>query len=305
MRHIRNNAQRSRYHAFTLIELLVVIAIIAILAAILFPVFAQAREKARQTSCISNMRQIGTAAIMYVQDYDGNFSPIRVEDSGQNGRDPQVPKDSILTWKNVIQPYIKNLNVFSCPSNPNGKPVGPGTPGSGWDDMSRTKNAEGWQWTPEQKMPASYGFSSCASAWVPATAYADGWATEANNGKINQTDAGLSRPANTIMVAEGIRGDADINAQWMWQSKTDTNPYNLDRIFTHLKWPGPGGKGNFIYFDGHVKTKTWAQTIVPVDQNEWQTTDPVAGQTRFDDTAGECFGDGFWANWQPLSKESQ
>ncbi|HLK57126.1 MAG TPA: prepilin-type N-terminal cleavage/methylation domain-containing protein, partial [Chthonomonadaceae bacterium] len=64
---------RSTRYAFTLIELLVVIAIIAILAAILFPVFAQAREKARQTSCLSNMKQIGTSVYMYVQDYDEQF----------------------------------------------------------------------------------------------------------------------------------------------------------------------------------------------------------------------------------------
>ncbi|NUQ70467.1 MAG: prepilin-type N-terminal cleavage/methylation domain-containing protein, partial [Chthonomonadales bacterium] len=64
-------------HGFTLIELLVVIAIIAILAAILFPVFAQAREKARQTSCLSNMKQLMTSAMMYVQDYDEKFHRIK------------------------------------------------------------------------------------------------------------------------------------------------------------------------------------------------------------------------------------
>ena len=65
-----------RRRAFTLIELLVVIAIIAILAAILFPVFAQAREKARQTSCLSNLKQLSSAMLMYAQDYDGLFAPV-------------------------------------------------------------------------------------------------------------------------------------------------------------------------------------------------------------------------------------
>jgi prepilin-type N-terminal cleavage/methylation domain-containing protein/prepilin-type processing-associated H-X9-DG protein len=93
-----------RTNAFTLIELLVVIAIIAILAAILFPVFAKAREKARQTTCASNLKQIGLAMTQYVQDYDENL-PFREITGGQ-------------TWKVVITPYLKSSNVFMCPSNP-------------------------------------------------------------------------------------------------------------------------------------------------------------------------------------------
>lgn len=92
-----------RKTGFTLIELLVVIAIIAILAAILFPVFAQAREKARQTSCLSNLKQIGLAYIMYSQDYD-NFLPVTLD---------YQPYVSITR----IQPYTKNKQINKCPSS--------------------------------------------------------------------------------------------------------------------------------------------------------------------------------------------
>ncbi len=96
-----------RKNAFTLIELLVVIAIIAILAAILFPVFAQAREKARQTSCVSNMRQQGLAMAMYVQDYEG--FPQHSAPSSQTPR---------TKWPDLTYPYVKNEPIFLCPSQP-------------------------------------------------------------------------------------------------------------------------------------------------------------------------------------------
>jgi len=90
---------------FTLIELLVVIAIIAILAAILFPVFARAREKARQSSCLSNVKQIGLGCLMYVQDYDERFSI-----SYNPSTSPRY------SWIQLIDPYIKNTQVWDCPS---------------------------------------------------------------------------------------------------------------------------------------------------------------------------------------------
>ncbi len=97
---------------FTLIELLVVIAIIAILAAILFPVFARAREKARQTSCLSNMKQLLTGALMYCSDYDDNlFGHIQGTRS-----DFHPPTEPYLNWPQQVYPYVKNDQVFVCPS---------------------------------------------------------------------------------------------------------------------------------------------------------------------------------------------
>jgi prepilin-type N-terminal cleavage/methylation domain-containing protein/prepilin-type processing-associated H-X9-DG protein len=91
---------------FTLIELLVVIAIIAILAAILFPVFAKAREKARQSSCLSNVKQLALGFLQYAQDYDENLPA-----QGSNAVRPEQ------RWYNAIQPYLKNTQVLDCPSS--------------------------------------------------------------------------------------------------------------------------------------------------------------------------------------------
>jgi len=99
---------------FTLIELLVVIAIIAILAAILFPVFARAREKARQASCQSNLKQLALAALMYAQDYDEvNLAYLRgYTHTGQTGN-----ALAYSSWAEQIEPYAKNWQMFKCPSN--------------------------------------------------------------------------------------------------------------------------------------------------------------------------------------------
>jgi prepilin-type N-terminal cleavage/methylation domain-containing protein/prepilin-type processing-associated H-X9-DG protein len=94
------------HRGFTLIELLVVIAIIAILASILFPVFARAREKARQTSCLSNVKQLGLAILMYSQDYDETY-PLYYTGTWAAGSS---------SWRATTVPYIRNAQIFQCPS---------------------------------------------------------------------------------------------------------------------------------------------------------------------------------------------
>jgi len=110
--------RRVTLRAFTLIELLVVIAIIAILAAILFPVFAQAREKARQASCASNLKQIGTAWTMYSQDFDEKIAS--ANNPAGYGDCPTMPgRSQFGGWEgNLLRPYLKNTKVFVCPSVP-------------------------------------------------------------------------------------------------------------------------------------------------------------------------------------------
>jgi prepilin-type N-terminal cleavage/methylation domain-containing protein/prepilin-type processing-associated H-X9-DG protein len=110
---------RVRRSAFTLIELLVVIAIIAILAAILFPVFAKAREKARQISCLSNMRQLGLAFLQYNQDSDELY-PLGLVPVDPASNNPDTSYYG-AGWSNQVYPYIKSVAVFKCPDDPNSR----------------------------------------------------------------------------------------------------------------------------------------------------------------------------------------
>jgi prepilin-type N-terminal cleavage/methylation domain-containing protein/prepilin-type processing-associated H-X9-DG protein len=107
-----------RNKGFTLIELLVVIAIIAILAAILFPVFAQAREKARQASCLSNLKQLTLGWVMYAQDYDESFPQWKWDQMYAAGS--VSPNNAASLWVNAIYPYVKNAQVYNCPSDARG-----------------------------------------------------------------------------------------------------------------------------------------------------------------------------------------
>jgi prepilin-type N-terminal cleavage/methylation domain-containing protein len=107
------STRTERKKGFTLIELLVVIAIIAILAAILFPVFARARENARRASCQSNLKQIGLGIAQYTQDYDEKL-PRRVAGVNADGTGGDIAAQS---WRWAIGPYVKSTQLFACPSN--------------------------------------------------------------------------------------------------------------------------------------------------------------------------------------------
>ena len=210
---------------FTLIELLVVIAIIAILAAILFPVFARARENARRSSCQSNLKQIGLGIMQYTQDYDEKL-PRRV-----------VGPAPFKSWRVVTQPYLKSTQIFACPSNTG-------------NALDTEDNGTGGLQTPAA-MPRSYSING-ESANIGGT--------PTSNIGIDVALASIGSVAQTIIVGET---DPDWRFPEIYMAGPAT-PNTGDTV-QHYAFKGHLNTINWLFVDGHVKAMKPIATGTPVN----------------------------------------
>ena len=226
----------TRRRGFTLIELLVVIAIIAILAAILFPVFARAREKARQTTCLSNMKQIGLATMQYTQDWDEFYPPGIIFD-------PDYGLGVSSTIATILDPYIKSKGVWTCPSQT----------GLGVD------NAPLWYGSDNYYRPKHYVFNLLANGYLvpPSSAMTS----------ITGNLTSMAAPANTgqmlcwsVAPEWGLHFLPDDFA-WVRMILVD-----IMGGTTEAHTDG----SNLLYCDGHVK---WIRPETIVDRRTWTVED--------------------------------
>ena len=244
---------QSRSRGFTLIELLVVIAIIAILAAILFPVFQKVRENARKASCQSNEKQIGLALIQYSQDYDERL--VRAW-YGNGGYDPSDPRPASLKykWMDAVYPFVKSTAVFHCPDDSGingstgnyipyqqiGTPADPQTSAAGDDD----------------KNYGSYGINSAYYGRPDALRGPANY--DASNTGVGYALADLKSPATTIWVTDGS-GSYQVD----WDQTATLGAQNGYQAVGSLGQRGNGAAvarhgapdlSNVLYCDGHVKS---------------------------------------------------
>jgi prepilin-type N-terminal cleavage/methylation domain-containing protein/prepilin-type processing-associated H-X9-DG protein len=243
----------STHRAFTLIELLVVISIIAVLAAILFPVFGQAREMARGTACLSNTRQIGTAVLMYAQDYDEAIvpwrnCPVQTRD-GAIACTTQEQKDSL--WTSTLQPYLKSKQILFCPSfsEPDTARAmdqadcdGDGSPGSGSAgiipaDTYFSHYGLAFHGTYNEGMCDTVGNSPYAN--FPGS----GWTGEGGAYHFyNQSLSSIKETARTAFVSDGLT----------FQSHTEEGPFVGELYGCESRYRHRGG-ANLTMLDGHSK----------------------------------------------------
>jgi prepilin-type N-terminal cleavage/methylation domain-containing protein len=235
---------------FTLIELLIVIAIIAILAAILFPVFAQARESARMTMCASNLRQIGQSLLMYSDDYEETMPPRR--DFLRSDFTPNLCR----TWKHLLLPYHRNADIFHCPTNPASR-----TPDEAADPTRCPANLQ----QQPRFMRGYFYYLPFFKSSFPAGS--NGWWQWA---AIRYSQ--FSHTATSIVVGENKDIFPDYGP-WYWflpPGRWDQSPYS--------NW-GADHRGSdyhstILFADGHIKYIHWNQTCPVANAenttNMWQ-----------------------------------
>ncbi|BCM92607.1 hypothetical protein IAD21_04489 [Abditibacteriota bacterium] len=225
-------SSQKKQTGFTLIELLVVIAIIAILAAILFPVFARARENARRSSCQSNLKQIGLGIMQYAQDYDermisGRMSPGNADNVGGN-------------WEWMLQPYVKSYQVFACPSNT--RNIAPMNDGQ----VPQVANADN---------PTVVSYTAPVEAGVcPGTGCNN--AAFGTRGVVGPSLADFANVAQTIMVADSNCNNSDFRlTSGNWTGNNALGSGGNPALFAgHLSTM------NCLFVDGHVKAMKPLQT---------------------------------------------
>ena len=273
------NVQKTCCNAFTLIELLVVIAIIAILAAILFPVFAQAREKARAISCMSNARQLSLAIEMFAQDHDEYYPKAMFNDQADAG----VPWGNPwwFGWEQVISPYIKDNMLFHCPS----------------DSQSYIRCYNDASGNPPN--PANLSSASC----FPGS-YRYNISNQPNGQWTALTMAALDRPADAILIAESSNGldGWDWNQLSTWEDPharvchNDTINTAFDRhgqVSGDPNNPATNGAGlsNYMFADGHAKAEPWGETWKPIGPAQQQgslTVYPTMWRQNFSGWQDQC-----------------
>jgi prepilin-type N-terminal cleavage/methylation domain-containing protein/prepilin-type processing-associated H-X9-DG protein len=262
----------NRRPGFTLIELLVVIAIIAVLAAILFPVFAQAREKARQAGCLSNEKQIGTAVLMYAQDYDEQSPPWWYN----------VPNVGPVYWHYWLKPYVKSTQVFICP-DASGCSASEGPPSltlaerqagvkgcAGFGGTRAVFDREAVPATPWTYGSGSYGWNAC---FVSSHRINPGKGVFED--KVGTSFTQIPFASETIMIGEISKL---IQAAGLYLPPTATYAIGAGRsacLYADVKvlrqwWANAGvrhsGGMNLIFFDGHAR---WTKEETLLLHPEW------------------------------------
>jgi len=245
-----------RRRAFTLIELLVVIAIIAILAAILFPVFAQAKNAAKKTQCGSNVRQLATGGALYITDYDDLCPQTSWEMSSTYGYQ--------VHWTYIIQPYVKSYAIFRCPSDPD--PVAPKNPCKhGTADFGKLPMTCDWQ-APLYSYITVYNVLP-AHDWIPVimSVFPDPanqlMFCERRNYELSGYQIGQQKGVSGFNPSQPCPGQtySQVTPDQAQKHLYDNN----DKFdITRVQWDRHTG-ANYAFVDGHAKYENLAQTLLP------------------------------------------